>query len=149
MADSHPGNAAPAPPKRHFSRRSFLRPRPSPVPWRSAPKPSRPARPFFRPARSPLANRQPGRDLQVALVGCGEQGNALAPRYRAHRGPKLVPHLRAIVDIDRPKRAELAGRAKAAGHEAIEYENIDLLSKKRAKTSTPSSWRCPTGFTMS
>jgi len=70
---------------------------------------------------------KPGRDLQVALVGCGEQGNALWTAISRIQDQKLVPHIRAVVDIDRLARRKMSGNLKENGHEVKEYATIEEM----------------------
>jgi len=87
-------------------------------------------RPALRPDWKPL---RPGRDLQVGLVGCGEQGNALWKAISLIDDNKLVPHIRCVVDIDRTKCTELAGAIQEAGHEGKTFDNIDEMLEKEGK----------------
>ena len=110
-----------------FSRRSFLRS--TAVAGAAAALSS-----CNRPALvAPFAPLKPGRDLQVALVGCGEQGNALWAALSRIDDPKMMPHIRAVVDIDRLARSKMQGNMTEAGHATEDYENIDVLLEKEGK----------------
>lgn len=129
MSDPTP---SPIPDAGGFSRRTFLRS--SAILGAATAATSASAGPLDRTAiRQAWKPLRPGRDLQIALVGCGEQGNALLTAIERIEDNKLVPHIRAIVDIDRTKANELAGRAAAAGHQATQYYDIDTLLEKDGK----------------
>jgi len=115
-----------------FSRRNFLRSAAISGTALGMAGCSDPAGGFFldRPAtRTSRGSRKPGRDLQIALIGCGAQGQALWTAINRIQDNADIPHLRAIADIDPRPRMELLSSIRSAGHEVNEYENIeDLLA---------------------
>ena len=133
MTPSHPEASATPGGEGTFSRRSFLRSSAIVGAAAGADAATKPW-PFYRPAINPAwTPRKPERDLQIAIVGCGEQGNALMTAIERIQDAKMVPHIRAVVDVDRTKLSELAGRATAGGHQATQYANMDLLLEKEGK----------------
>ena len=46
--------------------------------------------------------------------------------------PEQMPHVRCLVDLDRTGCAELSGAIQAAGHEAVEYRDLEIMLDKEA-----------------
>lgn len=111
MSDT-PSTTPPAPESGSFSRRNFIRS--AALAGTAASLASCDKEPFHtRPALYPgFKSPRPGRDLNVAIVGCGEQGNALTVALERIADPSLMPRILAVADIDRVRAASLAGRIK-------------------------------------
>ncbi|MEM6911800.1 MAG: Gfo/Idh/MocA family oxidoreductase [Verrucomicrobiota bacterium] len=85
--------------------------------------------------RQAHAQTKRNEQLQVALVGCGSQGDKL---YKSVEGIPLTSnlqvHFRAVCDIWDSKRRRLANKARQKGHDAVEYVDFeDLLEKEAGK----------------
>ncbi len=83
-------------------------------------------------------------NLNIALVGCGAQGQVLLESLVAIEGIRLV----AIVDIWEYKRNENIRRLKSQGIEVKGYENYeDLLANEKdlqaVVVATPDFWHAP------
>ena len=82
--------------------------------------------------------------INIALIGCGAQGQVLLDSLTVIEGIKLV----AIVDIWEYKRNENVRRLKSQGFEVKGYENYeDLLANEKdlqaVVVATPDFWHAP------
>lgn len=79
------------------------------------------------PLIAPFQPHRPEGALQVALVGCGAQGNAIWTAISRIQDATKVPHIRAVVDINRTARAELQSNLTPLGHDARDYSSIEEM----------------------
>ncbi len=89
-------------------------------------------------------NKSPLNKLNIALIGCGAQGQVLLDSLTVIEGIKLV----AIADIWDYKRNENIRRLKSQGVEVKGYENYeDLLANEKdlqaVVVATPDFWHAP------